>query len=229
MPSRLVLAALMPRDVVARAREEFDAVVVEGKDDMTAAQVIEAAVAHRADAIMFTNTLPLIRRCHRAPAAERARRCHQQRRLRPHRRGGGEGARPDRDQHAGRADRMHRRLRVHDAAGGGAAGLPLRQDHARRLALSHRAGRTPGCAGDRQDARHPRDGAHRAGGGAAGARLRHDGGVSFAQPAAARSSSRARDISPRSTTCCRTATSCRCTRRPVRRPTRSSTPRRWRS
>jgi lactate dehydrogenase-like 2-hydroxyacid dehydrogenase len=49
----------MPRDVVARAREEFDAVVVEGKDDMTAAQVIEAAVAHQADAIMFTNTLPL--------------------------------------------------------------------------------------------------------------------------------------------------------------------------
>ena len=59
MPSRLVLAALMPRDVVARAREEFDAVVVEGNDDMTAAQVIEAAAAHQADAIMFTNTLPL--------------------------------------------------------------------------------------------------------------------------------------------------------------------------
>ena len=59
MPSRLVLAALMPRDVVARAREEFEAVVVEGEDDMTAAQVIEAAAAHRADAIMFTNTLPL--------------------------------------------------------------------------------------------------------------------------------------------------------------------------
>lgn len=31
MPSRLVLAALMPSDVVTRAREEFDAVVVEGK------------------------------------------------------------------------------------------------------------------------------------------------------------------------------------------------------
>ena len=59
MPSRLVLAALMPRDVVARAREEFDALVVEGKDDMTAAQVIEAATSHRADAIMFVNTLPL--------------------------------------------------------------------------------------------------------------------------------------------------------------------------
>jgi lactate dehydrogenase-like 2-hydroxyacid dehydrogenase len=59
MPSRLVLAALMPRDVVVRAREEFHAIVVDGKDDMTAAQVIEAAIAHQADAIMFSNTLPL--------------------------------------------------------------------------------------------------------------------------------------------------------------------------
>jgi lactate dehydrogenase-like 2-hydroxyacid dehydrogenase len=59
MPSRLVLGALMPRDVVARARAEFDAVVAEGKDDMTAAEVIAAANAHRADAIMFVNTLPL--------------------------------------------------------------------------------------------------------------------------------------------------------------------------
>jgi lactate dehydrogenase-like 2-hydroxyacid dehydrogenase len=59
MKPRLVLAALMPRDVVARARSDFDALVVDGKDDMTAAQVIDAATAHRADAIMFTNTLPL--------------------------------------------------------------------------------------------------------------------------------------------------------------------------
>jgi lactate dehydrogenase-like 2-hydroxyacid dehydrogenase len=59
MKPRLVLAALMPRDVVARARSEFDALVVEGHDDMTATQVIAAATAHRADAIMFTNTLPL--------------------------------------------------------------------------------------------------------------------------------------------------------------------------
>lgn len=59
MQPRLVLAALMPRDVVTRARNEFAALVVEGKDDMTAAQVIEAATRHRADAIMFTNTLPL--------------------------------------------------------------------------------------------------------------------------------------------------------------------------
>jgi lactate dehydrogenase-like 2-hydroxyacid dehydrogenase len=59
MRSRLVLAALMPHDVVMRARDEFDALVVEGKDDMTATQVVQAATEHRADAIMFTNTLPL--------------------------------------------------------------------------------------------------------------------------------------------------------------------------
>jgi lactate dehydrogenase-like 2-hydroxyacid dehydrogenase len=59
MKSRLVLAALMPHDVVARARDEFDAFVVEGKDDMTAEQVIDAATRHRADAIMFVNTLLL--------------------------------------------------------------------------------------------------------------------------------------------------------------------------
>ena len=52
MQPRLVLAALMPSDVVTRARNEFDALVVEGKDDMTAAQVIDAAAAHRADAII---------------------------------------------------------------------------------------------------------------------------------------------------------------------------------
>ena len=81
MQPRLVLAALMPRDVVVRARNEFDAVVVEGKDDMTAAQVIEAATAHRADAIMFTNTLPLTADAIARLAGERAGRCHQQRRL----------------------------------------------------------------------------------------------------------------------------------------------------
>ena len=59
MKSRLVLAALMPHDVVVRARDEFDALVVEGRDDMTAEQVVEAATRHRADAIMFVNTLPL--------------------------------------------------------------------------------------------------------------------------------------------------------------------------
>ena len=59
MASRLVFAALMPRDVVTRARTEFDAVVVEGDNDMTAEQVIAASHAHRAEAILFTNTLPL--------------------------------------------------------------------------------------------------------------------------------------------------------------------------
>jgi lactate dehydrogenase-like 2-hydroxyacid dehydrogenase len=59
MRQRLVVAALMPRDVVARAREEFDAVVAPGPADMTAEEVIAAATAHRADAIQFVNTLPL--------------------------------------------------------------------------------------------------------------------------------------------------------------------------
>jgi len=59
MASRLVFAALMPRDVVTRARAEFDAVVAEGDNDMTAEEVIEASHRHRAEAILFTNTLPL--------------------------------------------------------------------------------------------------------------------------------------------------------------------------
>ena len=59
MTPRLVLAALMPRDVVARARAEFDAVVAPGPADMSAEEVIAAATVHRADAIMFVNTLPL--------------------------------------------------------------------------------------------------------------------------------------------------------------------------
>jgi lactate dehydrogenase-like 2-hydroxyacid dehydrogenase len=59
MKSRLVLACLMPVDVNNRARREFDAVIVDGKSDMTGNQVADAALRHRADAIMFTNTLPL--------------------------------------------------------------------------------------------------------------------------------------------------------------------------
>ena len=59
MKPRLVLACLMPTDVNDRAAREFDAVIVQGKDDMTVAQVIAAATAHQAEAIMFTNTLPL--------------------------------------------------------------------------------------------------------------------------------------------------------------------------
>jgi lactate dehydrogenase-like 2-hydroxyacid dehydrogenase len=59
MKPRLVLACLMPSDVNLRAREEFDALIVDGKNDMTGAQVADAVERHRADAVMFTNTLPL--------------------------------------------------------------------------------------------------------------------------------------------------------------------------
>ena len=59
MKPRLVLACLMPTDVIARAHTDFDALVVDGKDDMTVPEVTRAAAAHRAEAIMFTNTLPL--------------------------------------------------------------------------------------------------------------------------------------------------------------------------
>ncbi len=59
MKPRLVVAALLPRDVVTRAREEFDALVVDGKDDMTAPEAVRAVTEHHADAILFTNTLPL--------------------------------------------------------------------------------------------------------------------------------------------------------------------------
>ncbi len=59
MKPRLVVAYLTTRDVVARARDEFDALVVEGKDDMTLPQVLDATTRHRAEAILFTNTLPL--------------------------------------------------------------------------------------------------------------------------------------------------------------------------
>ena len=59
MKPRLILACLMPTDVNTRARAEFDAVIAPGPDDMTMPEVIAAATEHRADAIMFTNTLPL--------------------------------------------------------------------------------------------------------------------------------------------------------------------------
>ena len=35
MKPRLVLACLMPAEVNGRARQDFDAVIVEGKNDMT--------------------------------------------------------------------------------------------------------------------------------------------------------------------------------------------------
>ena len=59
MKPRLVLACLVPSDVNDRAREQFDALIVEGKNDMTGPEVLDAAIRHRADAILFTNTLPL--------------------------------------------------------------------------------------------------------------------------------------------------------------------------
>ena len=59
MKPRLVLACLMPTAVNTRAAAEFDALIVQGKNDMTGPEVLEAAAAHRADAVMFTNTLPL--------------------------------------------------------------------------------------------------------------------------------------------------------------------------
>jgi lactate dehydrogenase-like 2-hydroxyacid dehydrogenase len=59
MKPRLVLACLTTTNVVARARSEFDAIIHEGPDDMTVAEVAEAVASHRAEAILFTNTLPL--------------------------------------------------------------------------------------------------------------------------------------------------------------------------
>ena len=59
MPHRLVFAALMPTDVVERARLEFDAIIVEGNNDMTVPEVVEAANRIQAQGILFTNTLPL--------------------------------------------------------------------------------------------------------------------------------------------------------------------------
>jgi len=59
MPHRLVFAALMPTDVVDRARREFDAIIVEGNNDMTVPEVVEAANRIQAQGILFTNTLPL--------------------------------------------------------------------------------------------------------------------------------------------------------------------------
>jgi lactate dehydrogenase-like 2-hydroxyacid dehydrogenase len=54
-----VLACLTTDAVVARARAEFDAVIHEGPGDMTVPEVTAAAAAHEAQAILFTNTLPL--------------------------------------------------------------------------------------------------------------------------------------------------------------------------
>jgi lactate dehydrogenase-like 2-hydroxyacid dehydrogenase len=59
MKPRLVLASLTTTAVVARASAEFDAIVHQGPDDMTVAEVTAAASSHKAEAILFANTLPL--------------------------------------------------------------------------------------------------------------------------------------------------------------------------
>jgi lactate dehydrogenase-like 2-hydroxyacid dehydrogenase len=59
MKPKLILGCLVPTDVVTRAREEFDAVIAPGPNDMTVPEILEAAASHQADAIAFTNTLPL--------------------------------------------------------------------------------------------------------------------------------------------------------------------------
>jgi lactate dehydrogenase-like 2-hydroxyacid dehydrogenase len=59
MKPRLVLGCLTTTAVIARARAEFDAVILPGPADMTAAEITGAAESHRAEAILFTNTLPL--------------------------------------------------------------------------------------------------------------------------------------------------------------------------
>jgi lactate dehydrogenase-like 2-hydroxyacid dehydrogenase len=59
MTGRLLVAALLPEAVNARARDEFAALIHPGPDDMTQEQVLAAARAHEAEAILFVNTLPL--------------------------------------------------------------------------------------------------------------------------------------------------------------------------
>ncbi len=59
MKPRLVVAALLARGATDRARAEFDALVHEGADDMGPDDVVRAATDHRADALLFANTLPL--------------------------------------------------------------------------------------------------------------------------------------------------------------------------
>jgi len=59
MKRRLVLACLTTTDVAARACDEFDTVLTGGPGDMTVPEVIRAAAVQQAEAILFTNTLPL--------------------------------------------------------------------------------------------------------------------------------------------------------------------------
>jgi lactate dehydrogenase-like 2-hydroxyacid dehydrogenase len=59
MKPRLILGCLTTTDVIDRARTEFDAIVLDGPNDMTVAEITTAAASHQAQAILFTNTLPL--------------------------------------------------------------------------------------------------------------------------------------------------------------------------
>ncbi|MBV8578457.1 MAG: D-glycerate dehydrogenase, partial [Acetobacteraceae bacterium] len=59
MKPRLIVASLMPPDVVARARAEFDAVVAKGEGDMTLDEVLVALAEYRTEALLFTTTLKL--------------------------------------------------------------------------------------------------------------------------------------------------------------------------
>lgn len=59
MKPRLVLGCLTTEGVVARARAEFDAVIADGKDDMSGAALVEAANSHQAEALLFTTTTRL--------------------------------------------------------------------------------------------------------------------------------------------------------------------------
>jgi lactate dehydrogenase-like 2-hydroxyacid dehydrogenase len=59
MKPRLVLACLTTTNVVARASADFDAVIADGPADMSVAELTRAATEHQAEAILFTNTLPL--------------------------------------------------------------------------------------------------------------------------------------------------------------------------
>lgn len=59
MKPKLILGCLTTTDVVARAQREFDAIVATGPNDMTVPEIVDAATNHQAEAIVFTNTLPL--------------------------------------------------------------------------------------------------------------------------------------------------------------------------
>jgi lactate dehydrogenase-like 2-hydroxyacid dehydrogenase len=59
MKPRLILGCLTTTDVISRARSEFDTIVLDGPNDMTVAEITAAAASHQAQAILFTNTLPL--------------------------------------------------------------------------------------------------------------------------------------------------------------------------